>query len=212
MARLEGEGKTTVLLEGEAGPLGLIAVADRARPEARVTLAALRACGIRRLVMLTGDNEGTARAVAERLGMDDYRAGLLPDDKVRVVRELEAGGERVGFVGDGVNDAPAMATATIGIAMGAAGTDVALETADVALMADDLSKLPFAVRLSRKTRGIIGQNIGFSLALKAAFLVLALGGWASPWMAVAADMGGSLAVIANGLRALGTRHTDRGST
>jgi Cd2+/Zn2+-exporting ATPase len=158
--------------------------------------------------MLTGDNEGTARAVAERLGIDEYHAGLLPDDKVRIVRELEAGGERVGFVGDGVNDAPALATATIGIAMGAAGTDVALETADVALMSDDLAKLPFAVLLSRKTLGIVRQNIAFSLALKVVFLALALGGWASLWMAVAADMGGSLAVIANGLRILGPHHTD----
>jgi Cd2+/Zn2+-exporting ATPase len=165
-------------------------------------LQALRRLGIRKMVMLTGDNEGTARTVATRLGIDEYRAGLLPDDKVEVVRGLESRGERVVFVGDGVNDAPALAAATVGIAMGAAGTDVALETADIALMADDLSKLPIALQASRKTLRIIKQNIGFSLINKAVFIVLAVGGWATLWMAVASDMGASLVVIANGLRAL----------
>lgn len=152
--------------------------------------------------MLTGDNEGTARAVAERLGVDEFHAELLPDHKVRIVRELEASGERVAFVGDGVNDAPALATASVGLAMGAAGTDVALETADIALMGDDLSRLPFALRLSRRTLRIIKQNIWFSIAIKGVFLILALFGWATLWMAVASDMGASLLVIANGLRAL----------
>ena len=205
--RFAGEGKTAVLLAATTGALGrvvalgVLAIADRVRPEAPAALAALRSAGVRRIVMFTGDNAGAARAVAERLGVDEYHAELLPDDKVRLVRELEARGERVAFVGDGVNDAPALAAATVGVAMGAAGTDVALETADVALMADDLSKLALATRLSRRTLGIIKQNIALSLAIKAVFLVLAAAGWATLWMAVAADMGGSLIVVANGLRA-----------
>jgi Cd2+/Zn2+-exporting ATPase len=205
LKRFESEGKTVALLTTESEPIGVIAIADEVRPEARAALASLRARGVRRIVMLTGDNEGTARAVAARLGIGEFHEQLLPDDKVRIVRELEEGGERVAFVGDGVNDAPALATATIGIAMGAAGTDVALETADIALMGDDLSRLLFAIRLSRKTLGIIKQNIWFSIAVKGVFLVLALTGWATLWMAVASDMGASLLVIVNGLRALRVR-------
>jgi Zn2+/Cd2+-exporting ATPase len=209
--RLRAEGKTVVVVsvaradgngDHAATPLGVIAVADRVRPEARAALAALRDAGVRHVVLLTGDNAETARAVASALGIEDARAELLPDDKERVVRELEARGEPVAFVGDGVNDAPALAAATVGIAMGAAGTDVALETADVALMADDLATLAVAKRLARRTRGIIRQNVVFALGVKAVFLVLAVGGWATLWMAVAADMGASLAVVANGLRAL----------
>lgn len=204
LLRFEREGKTAVSLTSETEPLGVIAIADQVRPEAKESIAALRALGIGHIVMLTGDNEGTARAVAAQLGIDDFRAGLLPDDKVQAIREMEGKGERIAFVGDGVNDAPALALATVGLAMGAAGTDAALETADIALMADDLSKLPLALRLSRRTLGIIKQNIAFSIAIKVVFLVLALGGWATLWMAVASDMGASLAVIANGLRALKT--------
>lgn len=202
LKRFEKEGKTGVLVITDKEPLGVIAIADEARPEARNAIESLRKMGVRKVVMLTGDNEGTARAVAEQLGVDEFYAELLPDDKVRVVRELEEKGELVAFVGDGVNDAPALATATVGLAMGAAGTDVALETADIALMADDLSHLPFAIRLSRKTLSIIKQNIWFSIGIKAIFLVLALFGWATLWMAVASDMGASLLVILNGLRAL----------
>lgn len=205
LQRFEREGKTAVLLSDGKQPVGVIAIADKLRPEARASLEALHRSGVRRILMLTGDNTGTARAVAEQLGVDEFRAELLPDDKVRIVRELEASGERVAFVGDGVNDAPALATATIGMAMGAAGTDVALETADIALMGDDLSRLPFVVRLSRKTLAIIKQNIWFSIAVKGVFLVLALFGYATLWMAVASDMGASLLVIANGLRALRVR-------
>jgi Cd2+/Zn2+-exporting ATPase len=217
MQRLEREGKTAVVVMeravaagtmpsavAPASPvrtLGIIAIADRPRPEAKRALQALHDIGVRRIVMLTGDNRGTAAAVASALGVDEVHSELLPDDKVRIVRELEAAGERVAFAGDGVNDAPALAAATVGIAMGAAGTDVALETADVALMGDDLTTLARAVRFSRKTLGIVKQNIAFSLAIKAVFLVLAVGGWATLWMAVAADMGGSLLVVANGLRA-----------
>jgi Zn2+/Cd2+-exporting ATPase len=202
LQQFEREGKTATLLVTERKPIGVIAIADEVRPEARRTISALRTGGVRRILMLTGDNEGTARAVAARLGIGEYRAGLLPDDKVQVVRELEASGESVAFVGDGVNDAPALASATVGLAMGVAGTDVALETADIALMADDLTRLPFAMRLSRETLAIIKQNIWFSIAVKGVFLVLALVGWATLWMAVASDMGASLLVIINGLRAL----------
>ena len=177
LQRFESEGKTGVLVTTENEPVGVIGIADEARPEARDAIESLKRMGVRKVVMLTGD-------------------------KVRVVRELEGKGELVAFVGDGVNDAPALATATIGLAMGAAGTDVALETADIALMADDLSHLPFAIRLSRKTLAIIKQNIWFSIGIKAVFLVLAFVGWATLWMAVASDMGASLLVILNGLRAL----------
>jgi Cd2+/Zn2+-exporting ATPase len=205
LRRFEAEGKTAVLVATVGEVFGVIAIADQVRPEAAGALADLRRAGVRRTLMLTGDNAGTARAVAETLGVTEYRAGLLPDEKVRIVRELEASGERVAFVGDGVNDAPALAAATVGVAMGAAGTDVALETADIALMADDLSKLSVAMRLSRKTLRVIRQNVAFSILVKAVFLVLAVGGWATLWMAVAADMGASLVVVANGLRALRIR-------
>ena len=183
----------------------MIGIADRVRPKAREALAGLRALGVNRVVMLTGDNRGTARTIGQELGISEIHAELLPDDKVRLIRELMHGGARVAFIGDGVNDAPALAASTVGIAMGAAGTDVALETADVALMSDDLSKLAVAVRFSRKTVRIVRQNIVFALAVKAIFLVLAVSGHASLWMAVTADMGASLVVVANGLRAMHVR-------
>jgi len=197
----EQEGKTAVIVVREGKPLGFVAIADKVRPLAREAVASLRAAGVSRVLMLTGDNEGTARAVAAEVGIDEFHAGLLPDDKVRIVADLEQRGERTTFVGDGVNDAPALAIATVGIAMGAAGTDVAIETADIALMSDDLSRVAEAIHLSRRTLRIIKQNIVFSIAIKAVFLALALAGWATLWMAVAADMGASLAVVANGLRA-----------
>lgn len=202
LAELESAGQTAVVLTTSQQVLGVLAIADRVRADALQAVQALRAAGLRRIVMLTGDNEGTARAVAQQLSISEYRARLLPEEKVAAIRDLEASGERVVFVGDGVNDAPALAVASVGVAMGVAGTDVALETADVALMADDLSKLAVAIGFSRKTLRIIKQNIAFSLANKAVFLILALGGWATLWMAVASDMGASLVVILNGLRAL----------
>ncbi len=208
--RLMADGKSVLFVAREQEMLGIIAIADQTRPGAAEMFADLRASGVRRVVMVTGDNAGSARAVATALGIDEFHAELLPDDKVRVVRELLANGDRVAFVGDGVNDAPALATATVGVAMGAAGTDVALETADIALMGDDLSRLAFAIRLSQRTRGIIRQNIWFAVAVKAVFLVLAASGWATLWMAVAADMGSSLAVIGNGLRALRVPGARRG--
>jgi len=196
------QGKTAVLLFSENKPVGVIAVADQVRPQAAQAIQSLRWLGLKRILMLTGDNEKTANGIADQLKITDYRAELLPDDKVAAVQEMTNSGDHVAFVGDGVNDAPAMAAATVGIVMGAAGTDVALETADIALMADDLSRIPFAIRLSRQTLAIVKQNIWFSITVKGIFMVLAVTGWATLWMAVAADMGASLAVIANGLRTL----------
>jgi Cd2+/Zn2+-exporting ATPase len=205
LTAFQSEGKTAVLVTTYRKALAVLAISDEVRPEARSALDSLKETGIKRTIMLTGDNEVTARAVAGQVGVDEHRAGLLPEDKVRIVRELEARGERVAFVGDGVNDAPALAAATLGVAMGAAGTDVALETADMALMGDDLTKLALAMRLSRQTLVVIRQNVWFSIAIKGVFLVLAVGGWATLWMAVAADMGASLLVVINGLRPLRVR-------
>ncbi len=202
IAQLEGEGNSVVVVLDERDPVGLIGIADRVRPEARTAIAALRHLGVDRVVMLTGDNQATARAIGERVGITEVHAELLPEDKLRDIRKLIAQGARVAFVGDGINDAPALAASTVGIAMGAAGTDVAIETADVALMGDDLSRLAIAVRFSRKSVAIVRQNIAFALIVKAVFVVLALSGQATLWMAVAADMGASLIVIVNGLRAL----------
>ncbi|MET0399586.1 MAG: heavy metal translocating P-type ATPase [Longimicrobiaceae bacterium] len=206
-------GRTAVLVgtaDGEGGPVrvrGIIGIADRVRPGAADALRALHCAGISRVVMLTGDNQGTARAVAASLGgpgagVDEFRAELLPEDKTAAVEELRRAHGAVLFVGDGVNDAPALAAADVGVAMGAGGTDVALETADIALMADDLSRLATTIRLARKAERIIRTNIAFSLLTKAVFVVLAVLGYATLWMAVAADMGASLLVVLNGLRAL----------
>jgi Cd2+/Zn2+-exporting ATPase len=188
-----------VVLGDEDGPLAIFALADGVRPEAKGTLEELRAMGVRELVMLTGDAEATARRVAGELGVD-YRAQLAPEGKVEAVRELVRRHGPVGMVGDGVNDAPALAASSVGFAMGAAGTDVALETADVALMQDDLPKLAEAVRLSRAAELIIKQNIAVSIAIKGVFVLLAPFGLVALWLAVLADMGTSLAVTINGLR------------
>jgi Cd2+/Zn2+-exporting ATPase len=183
------------------------------RPGIQDTLNDLRRAGIERLVMLTGDNNATARGIARRIGIDAFQAEQLPRDKVTAVEALKKEWGNVAMVGDGVNDAPALAAASVGIAMGAAGTDVALETADVALMSDDLSNLPVMLTLSQKAQRIIRQNIGFALLTKAIFLTLAPLGFVNLWMAVAADMGASLLVIFNGLRLLApTRSFRRTST
>ena len=155
--------------------------------------------------MLTGDNATTAAAIATQAGVDEVRANLMPGDKVAAVDGLLAEHGQVAMVGDGVNDAPALARATVGIAMGAAGTDQALETADIVLMGNDLRKLPFAIQLSRRTLGVVRQNILFSLGVKAVFLALVLSGTATLWMAVFADVGTSLIVILNGMRLLTAR-------
>jgi Cd2+/Zn2+-exporting ATPase len=193
-------GETVVLVGTADEVIGAVSVADQVRPLSRSAVAGLRAAGVRYVTMLTGDNRQTAAAVAADLGLDDYQAELLPEHKVQAVREIAAQHGPVAMIGDGVNDAPALAAATVGIAMGAAGTDTALETADIALMADDLSKVPFAIELSRATRATVRQNITFALALKVVTLLLVFPGWLTLWMAVLADTGGSLIVIGNGLR------------
>ena len=196
------QGWTAVFVAIEGVPVGALAVVDEPREAARESLQMLRAHGIEKIAMLTGDHAAPARAVAESLGIDDVRADLLPADKAAAVADLRQKYGTLAMVGDGVNDAPALATADVGIAMGVAGSAAALETADVALMADELPKVTYAIRLSRATARNIRANIAFSLALKGAFLVLAVMGMATLWMAVAADMGASLIVIANALRLL----------
>jgi Cd2+/Zn2+-exporting ATPase len=199
---LESEGKTTMLVKADGEFLGVIALADRPRPEAKQTLAKLAAIGVKRTIMLTGDNRRVAAAIANEVGISEHRAGLLPEDKVRYVRELVGKHGQVAMIGDGVNDAPAMAAATLGIAMGGAGTDVALETADIALMADDLSKLPFAVALSRQARRIIRQNLIISLGVIALLLPTAALGLAGIGIAIVFHEGSTLIVVANALRLL----------
>jgi len=199
---MSSAGRTVVVVGNDEHVCGLIAISDGLRAEAPEALHELRGLGIGRQVMLTGDNEGTARAIARELGLDEVRAELLPADKVEAVEHLVANGGDVAMVGDGVNDAPAMARATLGIAMGSAGTDAAIESADIALMSDDLRKLPWLVRHSRRTLRVVRQNIVFALGVKVAVFALASLGMATLWMAIAADMGASLLVIANGLRLL----------
>jgi Cd2+/Zn2+-exporting ATPase len=185
--------------------VGAIRVADRPRAAARDALDLLRAHGVRRIIMLTGDHVESARAVAEALGVDEHHAVLLPEEKHARIKALRTDHDAVMMVGDGVNDAPALAAADIGVAMGAAGSDVALETADVALMSDELLKLPYALRLARATIRNVKTNVVVSLLLKAAFLVMAVTGSATLWMAVLADTGASVIVVANALRLLRTR-------
>jgi Cd2+/Zn2+-exporting ATPase len=196
---VERAGETPVVLGGYAGPLAVFGLADAVRPAAKATVEALRKSGIGEMVMLTGDAPAPARRVAEELGIG-YRARLLPEQKTEAVRELVASHGDVGMVGDGVNDAPAFAAAPVGFAMGAAGTDVALETADVALMQDDLPRLAEAVVLSRAAERIIRQNVAVSILVKGLFVLLAPFGLVALWLAVLADMGTSIAVTLNGLR------------
>ena len=201
LSKLEAEGKTAIVICSETAPLAVIAVADTVRETSRQAIAELHALGIRTL-MLTGDNDLTAKAIAKNVGIDDARGNLLPEDKLAVIDEELNKYGTVGMVGDGINDAPALAKSSIGFAMGAAGTDTALETADVALMDDDLRKIPQFIKLSTKTASILKQNITIALSIKAVFLVLAFMGTATLWMAVFADLGASLIVIFNGLRLL----------
>lgn len=201
LSKLEAEGKTAIVICSETAPLAVIAVADTVRETSRQAIVELHALGIRTL-MLTGDNDLTAKAIAKSVGIDDARGNLLPEDKLAVISEELNKYGTVGMVGDGINDAPALAKSSIGFAMGAAGTDTALETADVALMDDDLRKIPQFIKLSTKATIILKQNITIALSIKAVFLVLAFMGTATLWMAVFADMGASLIVVFNGLRLL----------
>jgi Cd2+/Zn2+-exporting ATPase len=208
LAVIENRGQSVVVVghrphdECAGEVLGIIGVGDAVRPGAADAVQALHAAGVEKVLMLSGDNQRTASFIARQVGIDEARGDLLPEDKVAAVKMLRSRFEVVGMVGDGINDAPAMATATIGIAMGAAGTDAAIETADVALMKDDLRKIAETVRLGRRTLGIIRFNIGFALALKLLFLVLALLGHTSLWLAIMADTGATLLVVANSLRLL----------
>jgi len=200
--RIEGAGSTLVAVGDGTKLLGVLELRDRIRADARGIVARLHAQGVKSIIMLTGDNERTARAVAAEVGIDEVRAELLPDQKVEAIEELVESHDMVAMIGDGVNDAPAMARAHFGIAMGAIGSDAAVETADIALMTDDIGKVPWLIGHSRRTMWIIRQNIGMSLATKAVFVVLTAFGMASMWGAIAADVGVSMLVVMNALRLL----------
>lgn len=199
---LQANGKTVMVIGNETEILALIAVADKIRENSHEVIKTIHSLGINKTIMLTGDNKGTAKAIGKQAGVSEIQADLLPQDKLSFIKDLREKYDHVAMVGDGVNDAPALASATVGIAMGGAGTDTALETADIALMADDLSKLPFAVKLSRRSLNIIKQNITFSLGIKLLALVLVVPGWLTLWIAIFADMGATLIVTLNGLRLL----------
>jgi Cd2+/Zn2+-exporting ATPase len=200
--RLQGEGKTVVVVGDESTPLGLIAIRDSVRPNARKAVEALHTAGAERVVMLTGDNERTAQAIADELGIDEIHADLKPEDKVEKVRELSDRYGHVAMVGDGVNDAPALAEATVGIAMGAAGTDVALETADVALMADDLEKLAYALHLAKRNQKVVNQNLTLSAIVIGALVIGAVSGVFTLPIAVLGHEISEFIVIGSGLRML----------
>jgi Cd2+/Zn2+-exporting ATPase len=203
LATHEAQGRTVTLLANTTEVLALFAVADTLKETSREAIAQLHALGVTS-VMLTGDNASTARAIAQQAGIDEARGNLLPEDKLAAVERLQLQYGATAMTGDGINDAPALARADIGIAMGAAGTDTAMEAADVVIMNDDLRRIPEVMRLSRRTRHILVQNIVFALGIKLVFLGLAVLGDASMWMAVFADMGASLIVVFNGLRLLRT--------
>jgi Cd2+/Zn2+-exporting ATPase len=203
MAEIEAGGSTPVFVGQAGAALGVIGLADRMREGTGDVVRALRRAGVEHVVLLTGDTRRSAEGIRVASGVDEVYADLMPADKVTLVEMLRREHGIVAMVGDGVNDAPALATADVGIAMGAAGTDVALETADVALMSDDLAQLPFALRLGRDTVKTIRANVAIALGLKLAFVVMAAAGVATLWMAVLADTGASLLVVANGLRGTG---------
>jgi len=201
---MQAVGRTVVIVGNDEHVCGFITLADAIREETRVAIGQLHDVGIEHIVMLTGDNYGTAKVIADEAGIDEFHAELLPEDKVAAIESLVQKYKKVAMVGDGINDAPALARASLGLAMGAAGSDAAIETADIALMSDDLLKLPWLVHHSRRTLNIIRQNIVFSLTIKVLFVILTFVGYASLWAAIAADMGASLLVIGNGLRLLRT--------
>lgn len=200
--QLQSEGKSVMAIVADDIYNGLIAVADPVREESTNVLQRLKDIGVRHTVMLTGDHATTATAIANNIGLTDVRASLMPEQKLEAIKQLTTSYDRVAMVGDGINDAPALAASTVGIAMGGAGTDTALETADVALMADDLEKLPYTIKLSRKTLRIVKENIMFALGLKIIALLLLIPGWLTLWIAIFADMGATLLVVLNSLRLL----------
>jgi Cd2+/Zn2+-exporting ATPase len=200
--RLAGKGASVVVVGKDDHVCGLIALADSIRPNAKQVIRELHELGVARLVLLTGDNAATGQSIASQAGVDEVKSELLPSDKVTHIERLVAEYGTVAMLGDGVNDAPALARSTVGIAMGAIGTDAAIEAADIALMGDDLASLPWLIRHSRRTIRIIYQNVAFSLGVKAIFVILTLAGFASLWAAIAADTGASLLVVGNGLRLL----------
>ena len=197
---LQEQGKTVMVAGTKNTVQAIIAVADEVRESSKVVIQNLHQAGIEKTVMLTGDNHSTARAIGSHVGVTDIQSELLPQDKLDVIKQLKTDYRHVGMVGDGVNDAPALAASTVGIAMGGAGTDTALETADVALMGDDLRKLPFTIKLSRKTLNIIKANIAFAIGIKLIALLLVIPGWLTLWIAILSDMGATLVVAMNGLR------------
>ncbi|SDL33024.1 heavy metal translocating P-type ATPase [Lacicoccus qingdaonensis] len=198
--RLQQQGKTVMIAGTENTVQAIIAVADEVRESSREVLQKLHDAGIKKTVMLTGDNYSTANAIGEHVGVTDVQSELLPQNKLNVIKQLKDEYKNVGMVGDGVNDAPALAASTVGIAMGGAGTDTALETADVALMGDDLKKLPFTIKLSRKTLNIIKTNIAFAIGIKLIALLLVIPGWLTLWIAILSDMGATIVVALNGMR------------
>ncbi len=199
---LQAQGKTVMVAGTQTEVLAVIAVADEVRESSPDVIRKLHSLGINKTIMLTGDNKGTAKAMGDTVGVSDIEAELLPQDKLNLINKLRTEFGKVAMVGDGVNDAPALAAASVGVAMGGAGTDTALETADIALMGDDLRKLPFTIKLSRKALMIIKQNITFSLGVKLLALLLVIPGWLTLWIAIFADMGATLIVTLNGLRLL----------
>jgi Zn2+/Cd2+-exporting ATPase len=199
---MQSEGKTVMVVGSQTSLLALIAVADEVRESSKEVVSRLHELGVEKTIMLTGDNKGTARAIGSQAGVSDIQSDLLPEEKLNFIKALQKNHGKVAMVGDGINDAPALAAATVGVAMGGAGTDTALETADIALMADDLKKLPFTIKLSRKTLAIIKQNIAFSIGVKLLALLLVIPGWLTLWIAIFADMGATLIVTLNGLRLL----------
>jgi len=209
MSSLEEAGHTAMIVHQGKQYLGIISVMDVARKESKATLAALKKIGIRRMIMLTGDNQKVADAVAGTIGITDPMGGLLPEDKVAAIEQLKAEEGKVAMVGDGVNDAPAMAKSTVGIAMGAAGSDVALETADIALMADKLDNLPFAIGLSRMSKSIIKQNLVVSLGIVAILIPSTIMGWMGIGLAVLVHEGSTLLVVGNALRLLAYKSEDK---
>lgn len=202
---LQNQGKTVILMGRDKEVLGLIAVADQTRDNSLTVIRKLREVGVQHTIMLTGDNRAAAESIGNKLGIRTVMAELLPQDKLNAIKQLQKEHGKVAMIGDGINDAPALATATVGIAMGGAGTDTALETADIALMGDDLSKLPYTIRLSRRTLRIIKQNITFALVVKLVAVLLVIPSWLTLWIAIFADMGATLIVILNSLRLVRTK-------